>query len=132
MISQFRHPSKMELKVLLATAGGETEKAVGADFGISPKTVASHKQNVYQKLGLHCLFDVVEWAILYYMGCEAIPFRKRAKCGCAYVSADHCHRSKVVRGQVKVWDGVCECYCHDQLNTEFMHKAILKNYERTH
>jgi DNA-binding NarL/FixJ family response regulator len=41
-----------EIEVLQALARGGSNKEIGADLGLSPKTVDNHIQSIYAKLGL--------------------------------------------------------------------------------
>jgi two-component system response regulator NreC len=55
--------SKRELQVLEAVAEGYTNNEIGAQLGISPKTVARHRERIMHKLNLHSSTELVKFAI---------------------------------------------------------------------
>jgi two-component system response regulator NreC len=55
--------SKRELQVLEAVAEGNTNKETGKQLGISPKTVARHRERIMHKLNLHSSTELVKFAI---------------------------------------------------------------------
>ena len=55
--------SKRELQVLEAVAEGYTNKETGKQLGISPKTVARHRERIMHKLNLHSSTELVKFAI---------------------------------------------------------------------
>ncbi len=55
--------SKRELQVLEAVAEGNTNKEIGEQLGISPKTVARHRERIMHKLNLHSSTELVKFAI---------------------------------------------------------------------
>jgi two-component system response regulator NreC len=52
-----------EQEVLTHLAEGETNAEIGELLGISPKTVARHRENIMGKLNLHSRSDLVKYAI---------------------------------------------------------------------
>jgi two-component system response regulator NreC len=52
-----------EREVLTHLAEGKTNTEMGEDLGISPKTVARHRENIMQKLNLHSRAELVRYAI---------------------------------------------------------------------
>ncbi len=52
-----------ELEVLKLVAEGLVNREIGERLGISPKTVARHRENIMNKLGLHSRTDLVKYAI---------------------------------------------------------------------
>jgi two-component system response regulator NreC len=52
-----------ERDVLALVAEGLLNRAIGERLGISPKTVARHRENIMRKLGLHSRTDLVKYAI---------------------------------------------------------------------
>lgn len=52
-----------EQEVLLHLAEGETNAEIGEQLGISPKTVARHRENIMRKLNLHSRTELVKYAI---------------------------------------------------------------------
>lgn len=63
-----RHPeldvlSERELQVLEGVAEGLTNLALGERLGISPKTVARHRERIMHKLNLHSCRELVKFAI---------------------------------------------------------------------
>jgi two-component system response regulator NreC len=55
--------SKRELQVLERVAQGMTNSEIGEDLGISPKTVARHRERIMAKLNLHSIAELVRFAI---------------------------------------------------------------------
>jgi two-component system response regulator NreC len=55
--------SKRELEVLEAVAEGNTNNQIGELLGISPKTVARHRERIMHKLNLHSSTELVKFAI---------------------------------------------------------------------
>jgi two-component system response regulator NreC len=52
-----------EQEVLLHLADGATNAEIGETLGISPKTVARHRENIMRKLNLHSRTELVKYAI---------------------------------------------------------------------
>jgi len=52
-----------EREVLTHLAEGESNVEIGISLGISPKTVARHRENIMGKLNLHSRTDLVKYAI---------------------------------------------------------------------
>jgi DNA-binding NarL/FixJ family response regulator len=55
--------SKRERQVLEGVADGHTNLQIGENLGISPKTVARHRERIMQKLDLHSTTELVKFAI---------------------------------------------------------------------
>ena len=55
--------SKRELEVLEAVAEGYTNNQIGEQLGISPKTVARHRERIMHKLNLHSVAELTRFAI---------------------------------------------------------------------
>jgi two-component system response regulator NreC len=55
--------TERELEVLTHVADGATNPEIGETLGISPKTVARHRENIMQKLNLHSRTELVKYAI---------------------------------------------------------------------
>ena len=55
--------SQRELQVLEAVAEGNTNNEIGELLGISPKTVARHRERIMHKLNLHSSTELVKFAI---------------------------------------------------------------------
>lgn len=55
--------SRRERQVLEAVASGLTNSEIGARLGISPKTVARHRERIMHKLNLHSSTELVKFAI---------------------------------------------------------------------
>jgi DNA-binding NarL/FixJ family response regulator len=55
--------SRRERQVLEAVAEGMTNQQIGERLGISPKTVARHRERVMNKLNLHSSTELVKFAI---------------------------------------------------------------------
>lgn len=55
--------SKRELEVLELIAEGYTNFQIGDKLGISPKTVARHRERIMKKLDLHSCTELVKFAI---------------------------------------------------------------------
>jgi two-component system response regulator NreC len=55
--------TERELEVLTHVADGATNAEIGLDLGISPKTVARHRENIMAKLNLHSRTELVKYAI---------------------------------------------------------------------
>jgi len=55
--------SKRELQVLEGVAQGSTNIQIGDQLGISPKTVARHRERIMNKLNLHSSTELVKFAI---------------------------------------------------------------------
>jgi len=52
-----------EQEVLAHLADGATNVEIGETLGISPKTVARHRENIMRKLGMHSRTELVKYAI---------------------------------------------------------------------
>lgn len=52
-----------EREVLTRLAEGESNTEIGGSLGISPKTVARHRENIMGKLNLHSRSELVKYAI---------------------------------------------------------------------
>jgi two-component system response regulator NreC len=52
-----------EQEVLAQLAEGASNSAIGEALGISPKTVARHRENIMRKLNLHSRSELVKYAI---------------------------------------------------------------------
>ena len=55
--------SRREQQVLEAVAQGFTNQQIGEQLGISPKTVARHRERIMNKLNLHSSTELVKFAI---------------------------------------------------------------------
>lgn len=55
--------SKRELQILELVARGETNKAIGAQFNLSSRTVEVHMRNIFTKLGVSSRTEAVTTAI---------------------------------------------------------------------
>ena len=55
--------SSRELQVLEGVAKGSTNQQIGEELGISPKTVARHRERIMNKLDLHSCTELVKFAI---------------------------------------------------------------------
>lgn len=55
--------SGREREVLQLLAEGHSNKAVAKRLHVSPKTVETHRKNIMKKLNLHCISDLVRYAI---------------------------------------------------------------------
>ncbi len=55
--------TERECEVLTMVAEGLSNKIIGEALGISPKTVARHRENIMRKLELHSRTDLVKYAI---------------------------------------------------------------------
>jgi two-component system response regulator NreC len=55
--------SKRERQVLEGVAQGSTNIQIGENLGISPKTVARHRERIMNKLNLHSSTELVKFAI---------------------------------------------------------------------
>jgi two-component system response regulator NreC len=55
--------TKRERQVLEAVAQGMTSPQIGESLGISPKTVARHRERIMNKLNLHSAAELVKYAI---------------------------------------------------------------------
>jgi len=57
------HLTEREREVLTLIAQGLTNKQIGRQLGISPKTVARHRDNISQKLNLSSRAELTRYAI---------------------------------------------------------------------
>jgi two-component system response regulator NreC len=55
--------TEREQEVLAQLAEGANNAAIGETLGISPKTVARHRENIMRKLNLHSRSELVKYAI---------------------------------------------------------------------
>lgn len=58
-----RELTKRELEVLQLIAGGKSNKEIAADLGLSVNTVAVHRANIMDALGIHKTAELVVYAI---------------------------------------------------------------------
>lgn len=61
--SSTRQLTDREREVLALVAEGLLNREIGDRLGISPKTVARHRENMMRKLGLHSRTELVKYAI---------------------------------------------------------------------
>lgn len=61
--SELKVLSRRELQVLELVADGLTNQEIGDKLGISPKTVARHRERIMNKLNLHSVTELVKFAI---------------------------------------------------------------------
>lgn len=59
----FSELSPREAEVFCLLARGQTVSQIGADLGLSVKTVSTHKRRVMERLGLGSLSDLVRYAL---------------------------------------------------------------------
>jgi len=52
-----------EREVLALVAAGNTNKAIAAQLGISPRTVESHRESLMKKLSLRSVADLTRFAV---------------------------------------------------------------------
>jgi two-component system response regulator NreC len=55
--------SGRERQVLELVAGGMTNREIGARLGLSPKTIARHRERIMRKLNMHSRLELVKFAI---------------------------------------------------------------------
>jgi two-component system response regulator NreC len=55
--------SRREREVLELVAGGMTNREIGARLGLSPKTIARHRERIMHKLNMHSRLELVKFAI---------------------------------------------------------------------
>lgn len=55
--------TERELEVMKGFANGQTYKEIGADLFISPRTVETHKKNIFRKLQFENQADLIKYAI---------------------------------------------------------------------
>jgi RNA polymerase sigma factor (sigma-70 family) len=55
--------SEREQQVLELVAEGMTNSQIGDELGISPKTVARHRERIMNKLNLHSCTELVKFAL---------------------------------------------------------------------
>ena len=55
--------SERELQVLELLSQGLTNPQIGVKLGISPKTVARHRERIMNKLDMHSSTELVKFAI---------------------------------------------------------------------
>jgi two-component system, NarL family, response regulator NreC len=55
--------SKREIQVMKMVASGESNHEIGEKLGISPKTVARHRERIMEKLDIHSTTELVKFAI---------------------------------------------------------------------
>ena len=55
--------SQRELQVLELVAEGHTNKEMGESLGLSPKTIARHRERIMNKLNMHSRTELVKFAI---------------------------------------------------------------------
>jgi DNA-binding NarL/FixJ family response regulator len=57
--------SPREVEIVRYIAEGKASKEIAAQLFISPKTVESHRTNLFRKCGFRSVADVVRYAIRY-------------------------------------------------------------------
>jgi two-component system response regulator NreC len=62
-IRQLNGLTSREQEVLTLLANGDNNTQIGVKLGISPKTVARHRENIMRKLNLHSRTELVKYAI---------------------------------------------------------------------
>jgi len=58
-----RNLTPREQQVLRLLAKGRSNREVGVELGVAPKTVETHRTHLMAKLGLHSIGDVVRYAV---------------------------------------------------------------------
>lgn len=62
-LRQLNGLTSREQEVLALLANGDNNTQIGEKLGISPKTVARHRENIMRKLNLHSRTELVKYAI---------------------------------------------------------------------
>lgn len=57
------HLTSRERQILIRIASGQTSKQIAADFGISPRTVETHRESMTRKLGVSTVAGLTRYAI---------------------------------------------------------------------
>jgi DNA-binding CsgD family transcriptional regulator len=55
--------TQREREVLHRIASGDTNKEIAARFGISPRTVETHRESLMEKLGIHTVAGLTKLAM---------------------------------------------------------------------
>jgi DNA-binding NarL/FixJ family response regulator len=55
--------SAREIEIIQAICAGQTSKQIADQFGISPKTVEAHRSNIFRKIGVRNISELVLFAI---------------------------------------------------------------------
>jgi DNA-binding NarL/FixJ family response regulator len=56
-------PTPREVEVIRLLAESKTNKQIAAELGITTRTVETHRARIMLKLGLHCITDLIHYAI---------------------------------------------------------------------
>ena len=56
-------PTPREVEIIRLLAEGKTNKEIGADLGITLRTVETHRGRIMMKMGLHSLTELIHYAI---------------------------------------------------------------------
>jgi len=56
-------PTSRQLEIIRLLAQGKINKEIACQLGIAVRTVEAHRANIMQKLGLHSLADIVQYAL---------------------------------------------------------------------
>jgi DNA-binding NarL/FixJ family response regulator len=61
-----------ERDVLRGIANGQTNKEIASEYGISHRTVETHRENVMRKLGIHTVAGLTRYAIDHGFTAESV------------------------------------------------------------
>jgi two-component system response regulator NreC len=56
-------PTSRQLEIIRLLAEGKINKEIACQLGIAVRTVEAHRANIMQKLGLHSLADLIQYAL---------------------------------------------------------------------
>ena len=56
-------PTSRQLEIVRLLAEGKVNKEIACQLGIAVRTVEAHRANIMQKLGLHSLADLIQYAV---------------------------------------------------------------------
>lgn len=67
-LTQFHSLSEREKDVITLVARGNNNPAIAKELGIARPTVETHRKNIYRKLGVHFVPELVRFALAFELG----------------------------------------------------------------
>jgi len=55
--------SEREKEIVKLISEGMSSRKIAEELSVSPRTVEAHRANIYRKLGIHTLADLIKYAL---------------------------------------------------------------------
>jgi DNA-binding CsgD family transcriptional regulator len=67
-LAQYNSLSEREKEVITLVTRGKNNPAIAKELGIARPTVETHRKNIYRKLGVHSVPELVRFALAFELG----------------------------------------------------------------